>query len=82
MSHSRWNGLTALPDPRGRENQLNYVDGYALALEDMFKEMAQIPLEGELRQYRKEVRRRLSEMLESTRRTRSMLEGRTVETDG
>lgn len=40
--HSSWKGVTPMTDPHQREVQMGYVDGYALAIDDMFKELNQI----------------------------------------
>ena len=79
--HTRWEPVAPLPDRAGLEIQLAYVDGYILALEDVFKDLAQIlfPLgpdgsHEQLRAYRKEVRRTLSISMESARRTRKKLQ--------
>jgi hypothetical protein len=40
--HTLWKGITPLPDPRAREVQQAYIDGYCLAMEDVLEEMTRI----------------------------------------
>jgi hypothetical protein len=40
--HTLWKGITPLPDPRAREVQQAYVDGYCLAMEDVLHELTRI----------------------------------------
>ena len=78
--HTRWDSVAPLPDRAALEVQLGYVDGYILALEDVFKDLAQIPIPnmpeatGAIRAYRREVRRSLTTSLDSARRTRKLLQ--------
>ena len=75
--HRRWEGIDPLPDKHSLDIQMAHVQGYILALEDVFKDLAQIPLpiagEGILREYRKAIRRTLSESHDSARRTLKLL---------
>ena len=78
--HTRWDSVAPLPDRAALEVQLAYVDGYILALEDVFRDIAQIPLPnmpevtGAIREFRKEVRRTLSISLDAARRTRKLFQ--------
>lgn len=76
--HTRWEEVAPLPDRAALEIQLAYVDGYILALEDAFRDLAQIPfpigMDASLRVYRREVRRTLSASLEAARRTRKLFQ--------
>lgn len=78
--HTSWDPLLPLPDRTSLEIQLGYVDGYILALEDVFKDLAQIPLPNmpeatrAIRDFRREVRRTLSISMEAARRTRKTLQ--------
>ena len=82
--HRRWEGIDALPDKHALDIQMAYVQGYILALEDVFKDLAvtmfPTPEHAEsgdeqhirvflFRRYRKDVRRKLSESYDSARRT-------------
>lgn len=40
MSHTRWESVSPLPDPRALEIQMAYVDGYILALEDTLDDLS------------------------------------------
>lgn len=42
--HSSWSNVSPIPDPTGRivENQLCYVDGYMLGIDDIFKTLSVI----------------------------------------
>lgn len=40
--HTLWKGITPLPDPRAREVQMGFVDGYCLAMEDVLEELTRI----------------------------------------
>lgn len=82
--HTRWEDIAPLPDKRGLEVQMAYVQGYLLALEDINKDLAVMlfpaPEREEteherlrriflFRRYRKEIRRKISESYNSAKRT-------------
>lgn len=82
--HVRWDSVKPQLTKQGLEIQMAYVDGYILALEDAFKDLAAQPFPGPEREetdqerglrtflfrcYRTEVRRQLVESLNSARQT-------------
>ena len=79
--HTRWDQVAPLPDRTALEVQLGYVDGYILALEDAFRDLASLPVVAtseqvakEIALYRREVRRTLSISLDAARRTRKLFQ--------
>lgn len=96
--HRRWEGIKPMPDKQALEIQMAYVQGYILAIEDLFKDLAETefpaPQGAEteheslrrrflFRRYRKDIRRKLLESMQSAQRTQKtftdMYEGRVSE---